>query len=81
MAVRKRGGVWHYDFMIRRVRFREAIPEARTKWQAEQVETQTSARYVHATDEGKRRAVDALASYSSQKVCHKIVTNEERRFG
>jgi len=40
MAVRKRGGVWYYDFMIRLVRYREAIPEARTKWQAEQVETQ-----------------------------------------
>jgi integrase len=36
----KRGGVWHYDFLIRRVHYREAIPEARTKWQAEQVETQ-----------------------------------------
>src|SRR5262249_2858245 len=42
---------------------------------------QTSARYVHATHEGKRRAVEALASYSSQKVCHKIVANEERRVG
>jgi hypothetical protein len=40
MAVRKRGGVWYYDFMIRLVRYREAVPEARTKWQAEQVETQ-----------------------------------------
>lgn len=28
---------------------------------------QTSAIYVHATNEGKRRAVEALASYSSQK--------------
>jgi integrase len=42
---------------------------------------QTSARYVHATHEGKRRAVEALASYTSQKVCHKIVTNEERKVG
>lgn len=42
---------------------------------------QTSARYVHATHEGKRRAVEALASYSSRKNCLKIVTNEERRFG
>jgi integrase len=39
MAVRKRGGIWYYDFMIRHVRYREAIPEARTKAQAEQVET------------------------------------------
>jgi integrase len=39
MAVRKRKGIWYYDFMIRGVRYREAIPEARTKTQAEQVET------------------------------------------
>lgn len=31
MAVRKRGGRWHYDFMIRHRRFRGVIPEARTK--------------------------------------------------
>jgi site-specific recombinase XerD len=42
---------------------------------------QTSAIYVHATDEGKRRAVEALASYSSQKGCLKFVTNQERRTG
>ena len=36
---------------------------------------QTSAIYVHATDEGKRRAVEALASYSSQKDCLKFVSN------
>ncbi|MCI0660640.1 MAG: site-specific integrase [Acidobacteria bacterium] len=39
MAVRKRGGIWYYDFMMRHARYREAIPEARTKAQAEQVET------------------------------------------
>lgn len=36
--VRKRGDRWYYDFMIRRVRYRGAIPEARTKWQAEKAE-------------------------------------------
>jgi integrase len=40
---------------------------------------QTSAIYVHATDEGKRRAVEALAFYSSQKSCLKFVSNQERR--
>ena len=39
MAVRKRGKHWHYDFMIRRVRYRGTLPEARTKSQAERAET------------------------------------------
>jgi hypothetical protein len=38
--VRKRGDIWYYDFMIRRIRYRAAIPEARTKSQAEQAEAQ-----------------------------------------
>src|SRR5215471_7074570 len=40
MAVRKRGGRWHYDFMIRRVRYRGTLPEARTKVQAQRAENQ-----------------------------------------
>jgi integrase len=40
MTVRKRGGHWHYDFTIRGKRYREAIPEARNKAQAERAETQ-----------------------------------------
>jgi integrase len=40
MAVKKRGGDhWHFDFQIRGKRYREAIPEARTKWDAEEAET------------------------------------------
>lgn len=39
MAVRKRGSRWWYDFRVRGVRYRAAIPEARTKAQAEQAET------------------------------------------
>jgi hypothetical protein len=39
---------------------------------------QTSARYVHAIDEGKGERWKRSPPYSSQKVCHKIVTNEER---
>jgi integrase len=39
MTVKKRGGRWHFDFQIKGVRYREAISEARTKWQAEQAET------------------------------------------
>jgi integrase len=37
--VKKRGNRWYFDFMVRRVRYRGAIPEARTKWQAEKAET------------------------------------------
>lgn len=40
MAVKKRGGRWHYDFMIKHKRYRGVVPEARTKAQAEQAETQ-----------------------------------------
>ena len=36
--VRKRGTRWYYDLMIRRVRYRGALPEARTKAQAEKAE-------------------------------------------
>jgi len=38
MAVRKRKDVWYYDFMVRRIRYRGAIPEARNKAQAKQAE-------------------------------------------
>ena len=33
MAVYKRGSHWHYRFRVRRVRYRGALPEARTKWE------------------------------------------------
>jgi integrase len=39
MAVYKRKDVWNYAFCIRGVRYRKAIPEARTKFQALQAET------------------------------------------
>jgi len=39
MSVKKRGNRWYYDFMVRRTRYRGAIPEARTRHQAEQAET------------------------------------------
>ena len=35
----RKGTHWIYDFRVRGVRYRGAIPEARTKWQAEQAET------------------------------------------
>ena len=39
MPVQKRGDKWHYAFCIRGVRYRGAIPEARTKFEAEKAET------------------------------------------
>ena len=39
MTVRKRGGRWYFDFQIKGKRYRESIPEATNKWQAEQAET------------------------------------------
>jgi len=38
MPVYKRNKVWYYRFCIRGARYGEAVPEARTKWQAEQAE-------------------------------------------
>ena len=37
--VKKRGNRLYFDFMVQRVRYRGAIPEARTKWQAEKADT------------------------------------------
>jgi integrase len=39
MSVYKRASRWHYRFRVRRVRYRGAIPEARTKWEAQQAES------------------------------------------
>lgn len=36
--VKKVGNSWYYDFTVRRVRYRESIPEARTKYQAQEAE-------------------------------------------
>ncbi|HKX26996.1 MAG TPA: site-specific integrase [Blastocatellia bacterium] len=41
---------------------------------------QTSAIYVHATDEGKRRALTALGQYA-ERLGHKLVTNEKEQIG
>ena len=39
MSVYKRGTKWHYAFCVRKVRYRGALPEARTKFHAEKAET------------------------------------------
>lgn len=38
MSVKKRGDSWYYFFRVNGVRYRKAIPEARTKYQAQQAE-------------------------------------------
>lgn len=38
MSVRKRGGRWHFDFMIKRTRYRGTIAEAQTKQDARDAE-------------------------------------------
>jgi len=43
MSVYKRGTHWHYRFRLRGVRYRGALPEARTKLMAEQAETKLKA--------------------------------------
>lgn len=54
MAVCRRGGHWSYAFMIDGVRYRGAIPEATTKREAEEVETQVR----HSVFEGTYRSPD-----------------------
>jgi hypothetical protein len=38
MSVRRRGDRWHYDFMIKRTRYRRSVPEARTRKQTQRAE-------------------------------------------
>ncbi|HEX8137574.1 MAG TPA: site-specific integrase [Pyrinomonadaceae bacterium] len=40
MSVYRRGNRWHYAFCIRSARYRKAIPEARTKYEAEKAEVE-----------------------------------------
>jgi hypothetical protein len=65
MPVQKRGDKWHYAFCIRGVRYRGAIPEARTKFEAEKAET-------------KIRQDVYEGRYVGQRVCHNFATTQER---
>ncbi len=49
MTVKKRGGRWYFDFQIKGQRYREAIPEATTKWQADQAENKARSEVFDAT--------------------------------
>jgi integrase len=66
MTVRKRGGHWHLDFTIKKVRYREAIPEARTKWQAEQAETKARDRVFEGTHGTPQLGTVSLSEFVSE---------------
>ncbi|MGH9762206.1 MAG: tyrosine-type recombinase/integrase [Blastocatellia bacterium] len=63
MAVRVRGGRWYYDFMIRKVRYRAAIPEARTKREARDVEASIR-RQIYEGTYGKEQGTVSLTYYA-----------------
>jgi integrase len=62
MTIRKRGTRYYYDFMIRRQRYRGAIPEARTKAEAEQAETKIKNK-VYERKYGKNSASRPFAEF------------------
>lgn len=72
MSVFKRGKRWYLAFMIRGRRFREAIPEARTKADAQRAETRAR-EDVYAGRFGSRRAPE-FAAYCT-KVFEPWITN------
>lgn len=41
MAVRKRGSIWYFDFMVKGVRYRQSVSGARTKQEALRAEAET----------------------------------------
>jgi integrase len=65
MAARKRGKVWYYDFMIKGIRYREAVPEARNKAQAEQAEAKARLD-VYQGKYGKPTGTDSLAEFAKK---------------
>jgi len=57
MPVYKRVGIWYYRFQIRGVRYARAVPEATTKRQAEQSETQARQRVFEGKYEGEQNSI------------------------
>lgn len=75
MSVYKRANRWYYDFMIRRRRYREVIPEARTK--ADAIEAEVKAREeVYAGRYGARR-FPTLREYCDRVLIPWINTNHQ----
>jgi hypothetical protein len=65
MTIRKRGTRYHYDFMIRRHRYRGALPEARTKAEAQQAEAKIKNK-IFERKFGKPRPADCSRSLCVQ---------------
>lgn len=63
MTVRKRGAVWYYDFQIRGIRYREAIPEAQTKAEAREAETKAKRDVFDGVWQSKRHQAPTLRKY------------------
>lgn len=56
MTVRRRGAHWHYDFQIEGVRYRNAIPDAKTKSDATIAEIKERARILEGRYEKRKKA-------------------------
>ena len=69
MTVKKRGGRWYFDFQIRGARYREAIPEARTKFQAEQAETKTRDQVFQGTYGTSQLGNQDFSQFVSETIC------------
>lgn len=66
MTVYKRGSRWHYAFAIRGRRYRAAIPEARTKAQAERVEALVREQIYNGTYGQARKTITFRAFVTSE---------------
>jgi integrase len=82
MPVRKRGNRWWYDFSVRHIRYRGALPEARTKRQAVDIEDRLRFSIYEGKDSTRNTTalsefVDeifwpwALANYSTPRQTHR----------
>src|SRR5262249_26648598 len=76
MAVKKRGSRWHYAFMIRHVRYRGAIPEARTKDEATRAETEIR-RSVYNGTYGQSQGAKQLINYAMEVYIPAADTNKK----
>jgi len=65
MSVKKRGGRWHFDFMIRRLRYRGTLAEARTKQDAKDAEAAIR-REVYEGVYGKPKGEGSFIEYAEQ---------------
>ena len=69
MTIRKRGTRYYYDFMIRRQRYRGAIPEARTKAERSKLRQRSRIKSMSASMEKSRQADRSLNSCAEHTYC------------